>query len=110
MTKEKRAAHRLLCSDLVSVKWGLKQSVAVLEDISTWGAGFQLPDPIAAGTPVEMIATTSRWCGIVRHCSFHYDAYCVGVQFDPATPWLPSQYQPAHELDTRLLHTAICCI
>ena len=105
---ERRIETRLLCADLVDVRWrdksGRTQRVtASLEDISATGAGVQLERPLTLGTRVAVSHPNGALTGSVRYCLFNKLGYFVGLEFDPGCGWDPADYRPRHLLDPRVL-------
>lgn len=105
---ERRAEVRLLCADLVEVRWKdktghMRKGIANLEDISRCGVCLQLDDPIPVDTVVTVRHAKTHLKGNVRYCLFRETGYFVGVQLAPDSRWSPSQYRPRHLLDPRRL-------
>jgi hypothetical protein len=103
---ERRIEVRLLCADLVDVRWRDKSGrtrrvTASLEDISDTGACVQLERPLALGTRVTVTYPNGELTGSVRYCLFNELGYFVGLEFDPGCGWNPADYQPKHLLDPR---------
>jgi hypothetical protein len=105
---ERRAESRMLCADLVNVRWKDKsgrtrKSVANLEDISQSGVCLQLDTAIPIDTLLEISHSKGAFQGNVRYCLFREIGYFLGVQFSPGCKWSESHYQPQHLLDLRRL-------
>lgn len=105
---EQRAETRMLCADLVELRWkdpaGATRRVVVnLEDISLAGACVQLERPIPLGVRVRIQHKTGNLEGTVRYCVFREIGYFVGIAFDPGQGWSPHEYRPQHMLDPRRL-------
>jgi hypothetical protein len=105
---ERRAEVRLLCADLVEVRWKDKtgrtrKGIANLEDISHSGVCIQLDDPIPINTRVTVCHAKAQLQGNVRYCLFRETGYFLGIQLAPDCKWSPKQYRPRHLLDPRRL-------
>lgn len=106
--KDRRSEPRLLCADLVDVRWRdntgkMKRAVANLEDISISGACVQTDIPLPAGAVVRVSYPRGQFVGTVRHCQFKEIGYFTGIQFDTATKWDSTDFKPLHLLDPRVL-------
>jgi PilZ domain len=100
---EKRAGHRLLCSDLVLLVSEKHRAVGILEDISPQGASVQIEVDLPVGGRVEIRVGRSLWQGVIRHCSPYPYGFTIGIEFDLGSRWSPAEYQPRHGLDPRSL-------
>lgn len=105
---DRRAEARMLCADLVDVRWKdksgrNKKAVANLEDISLSGICLQLDAPIPIDTVLRISHPKAAFEGNVRYCLFREIGYFVGVQFAPGCKWSRRQYRPQHLLDLRSL-------
>jgi hypothetical protein len=105
---EKRAEARMLCADLVDVRWKDKlgrtrTAVANLEDISLSGVCLQLDTPIPIETHVEITHSKAVFQGNVRYCLFRDIGYFLGVQFAAGFKWSRRHYKPLHLLDLSTL-------
>jgi hypothetical protein len=103
MLREKRAQRRLLCAHLVTVEWENsvgrpRKSAALLEDISGSGAALQLQTRIEEGVEIRISAGDTRMAGIVRRCTYVWNAYCLGVEF-LCKSWDPQVFEPEHLTD-----------
>jgi len=83
---ERRTETRMLCADLVEVRWKdpggkARRAVANLEDISLSGACLQVDLKIPLG---EI-------------------GYFVGLQFEDGCKWSTKAFKPMHLLDPRTL-------
>lgn len=103
---ERRHESRFLCADLVKVEWvastssgGVHTAEAVLEDISAFGACFQVDDPIPFGSPV-LISThgeeRAQLAGQVSYCVYRDYGYFVGMKFAEDTPWSSGVFEPRY--------------
>lgn len=105
---ERRAEVRMLCADLVDVRWKdqegrARQTVANLEDISPSGVCLQMDRPVPMDTVVQISHPKAEFEGRVRYCLYHEIGYFLGVQFEPGCKWSKRQYRPQHLLDLRRL-------
>lgn len=105
---ERRNEPRMLCADLVNVRWRdksgrLRRAVANLEDISLSGVCLQLDMQLAMGTIVQISYPKGEFAGVVRYCVFREIGYFVGIQFDPGCKWSRNHFKPQHLLDPRTL-------
>jgi hypothetical protein len=103
---ERRTEPRLLCADLVTVRWedpdGVPhEEMANLEDISDHGVCIQTESEIAAGSTVEIAAGKVVFRGEVRYCRKDELGNFVGVQMPEG--WPKRFYRPKHLLDPRTL-------
>jgi hypothetical protein len=100
----KRSEKRLLCSDLVRVRWvdgqgGRREEIVVLEGYSVSGASLLSGIPISAGTPVTLCGREEEFRATVQHCGPAQNGYLVGLSFGNQ----PRKYVPEHLLDVLLL-------
>jgi hypothetical protein len=105
---EKRREARLLCADLVSVRWTDRfdkkhDETANLEDISDHGICLQTETEIENGTAVEIIAGKVAVRGQVRYCLNDELGRFIGVQLEEDSPWPRESWHPKHLLDPRTL-------
>lgn len=105
---ERRTEPRMLCADLVDVRWKDKTGkgrrvIANLEDISSSGACLQLDEQVAPGTEVHVSYPRGEFVGVVRYCMFREIGYFVGLEFAPDSKWSKDDYKPMHLLDPRTL-------
>ncbi len=101
---EKRKERRLLCADLVNVRWTdadgvAHEEVANLEDISGHGLCLQLEQPVQPGVRVAVAAGETVMQGEVRYCREELFGWFCGVQLDEGAEWPKDRYQPKHLLD-----------
>ena len=105
--QERRVDPRMLCADLVDVRWKEKGRtqylVANLEDISTSGAGLQVDSAIPLNVLLEILHPRLFLQGIVRYCIFREIGYFVGVEFEVGNRWSQRDFLPQHMLDPRRL-------
>ena len=99
-----RSESRMLCADLVEVRWKDKtgrgrKATAVLEDISASGACVQLDGPIPQNTIVKLCFPKGDLQGNVRYCVYRDIGYFVGLQFEADCKWSRKAFQPQHMLD-----------
>jgi PilZ domain len=105
-TLDKRTETRVLCSQLVAVKWtdsegSAQDCLANLEDISTSGACLQSERPISVKTRVRIAYGGGHLSGTVRYCVYRAVGYFLGIQFDPGTRWTDARFRPEHLTDVR---------
>jgi hypothetical protein len=105
---ERRRETRLLCADLVVVRWTdadgrPREETANLEDISEHGLCLQLETGIAPGSTVEIAAGRAVLRGGVRYCRHDELGELVGVEFAEGDTWPKRSYKPKHLLDPRIL-------
>jgi hypothetical protein len=103
---DKRTEPRLLCSQLVAVKWTdseqrARDCFAVVEDISTSGACLQSEQPVPVETRVEIAYGDGHLMGTVRYCVYRSVGYFLGIQFYPDTRWSDARFRPEHLTDVR---------
>jgi hypothetical protein len=108
---ERRLEPRLLCADLIDVRWkdkrgSLRRAVANLEDISLSGMCLQMDAPIPRETLLRIAHAKTRFQARVRYCVFRETGYYVGVEFEPGCRWSRRQFRPKHLLDPRDLLAA----
>jgi hypothetical protein len=107
--KERRLERRILCADLVEVRWldktGLEQTaIANLEDISPSGASLLLETGVPLETPLRIRSSQGDYEGLVRHCQYEPGCgYLVGVRFGAGSRWDKAKYCPRHFLDPHSL-------
>jgi hypothetical protein len=105
---EKRTESRLLCADLVRVKWRdqlgrLKTEVMNLEDISLSGACLQCESRVLKGTPVSIHYGNGRLPAAVCYCVYRETGYFLGVEFTEGCKWPSNEFRPKHLLNPRPL-------
>jgi hypothetical protein len=108
MSIERRTEPRMLCADLVDVRWKdetgrSRRAVANLEDISHSGACLQLEDNIPLQTPVRISYPSGEFSGVVRYCQFKEIGFFIGIEFQGAQKWSIRNFKPLHFLDPRSL-------
>ena len=98
---------RLLCSDLIKVRWVDRQGtrreeIAVLESYSISRAGLFMGVSIGESTPVTLCGGDEEFRATVRHCVPAPNGYLAWVEF-----WdRPQNYLPEHLLDPSRLISA----
>lgn len=110
-TCEKRGSKRLLCSDLVQLRWcdphGVRyQEIAILENLSLSGVGLFTGVSVPEGTEIQLLANHIQLIGRVTQCVFRENGYIVGLELDSSSKWAQkagSDFLPAHLLDVSLL-------
>jgi hypothetical protein len=105
---ERRSEPRMLCADLVDVRWKDKSGrtqrcVANLEDISHSGACLQVDLQIPLNAVVRISYPKGEFMGVVRYCQFREIGYYVGLQFEAGSRWSTQSFRPLHLLDPRSL-------
>ena len=105
---DRRIEPRMLCADLVDVKWRdqsgrTRRGVANLEDISLSGACLQVDRPVPLGTNFRITYPSGELVGRVKYCVFREIGYFLGVEFDPGSRWSQRHFRPQHMLDPRRL-------
>ena len=105
---ERRSETRMLCADMVDVRWkdrsGTEQgATAILEDISPSGACLQLELPIPVGVEVCWDSPKQKFQGWVRYCVYREIGYFAGVEFDASFKWSKKAFKPDHLLDPQSL-------
>ena len=108
MKDERRSEVRLLCADMVEVRWkdrsGDQQgTTAILEDICVSGACLQVEAPIPLGVEILWDQPKQRFQGYVRYCVYREIGYFVGVEFDASFKWSKKAFKPQHLLDLETL-------
>lgn len=99
-----RLEKRLLCADIVEVRWNTRSgrerlSTALLEDISAGGACLQMEEKLAAGITVDLRHGNVRLSGTVKYCVYREIGYFAGVQFTDDGRWSRRSFRPKHLLD-----------
>jgi hypothetical protein len=108
---ERRGSKRLLCSDLVQVRWNDDNGrecgeIAILENLSLAGVGLFTGVPIPQDVTVRIRGHEKELVGRVKQCAFRENGYIVGLELDPDSQWAqqPGQeFMPQHLLDVSLL-------
>lgn len=105
---EQRTEPRLLCADLVRVKWRdkrgqLKAETMNLEDISLSGACLQSGSQVLKGTALSVHYGNGMLQGLVRYCVYRETGYFLGIEFTGECKWPTNQFRPKHLLDPRTL-------
>lgn len=115
--QERRSEVRLLCADLVEVRWKdgsgkNHRGSALLEDISVSGACLQMETPVPVGSRVRWTSPATRggkarrskeFIGVVRYCDYQEIGYYLGVEFESTSKWSRCKYRPQHLLDWKQL-------
>jgi hypothetical protein len=106
--RERRSEDRMLCADLVQVRWKDPQgkahkTAALLEDISVSGACLQTEIPLPVGVSVHWRTPRKEFNGTTRYCEYREIGYFVGVEFDTASRWSKKSFRPQHLLDLKRL-------
>jgi hypothetical protein len=102
-----RREDRELCADLVRVTWkntdGLQQAEwAILEDISSSGACFEIEEAIPNDTIVALQFASDRLEARVKYCNPENAKYLLGVQFEQGYRWSRRRFKPQHLIQFRL--------
>jgi hypothetical protein len=105
---DRRINPRMLCADLVDVRWKDKnnvrhETVANLEDISATGACLQIEVEIPLQSEILLHMGGSSLQGRVKYCVFRDIGYFIGVEFDETSKWTRGKFRPQHLLDPRRL-------
>jgi len=105
---EKRTEPRLLCADLVRVKWRdnqgrRKAEIMNLEDISLSGACIQSESRVLKGTTVSFHYGNGTLPGIVRYCVYRDFGYFLGVEFTEGCQWPSNEFRPKHLFDPKTM-------
>lgn len=106
--QDRRNHPRLLCADLVHIRWKDKggktrKSVANLEDISATGACLQMEMEVPQDTVIRITHPNGELAGSVKYCQFREIGYFVGIQFEEGGKWSMEEFRPQHLLDPRRL-------
>jgi hypothetical protein len=105
--QNRRAAKRLLCSDLIRVTWdgghgSAHEEMAVVEDFSSQGASLFLGVRVPEKTELILHTPGGDLRGVCCHCGRAPNGYLAGVNFQSDA----GEYEPRHLLDTSLLDFA----
>ncbi|MCX6632840.1 MAG: PilZ domain-containing protein [Candidatus Solibacter sp.] len=105
---ERRSEVRLLCADMVEVRWkdragNGQRTTAILEDICASGACLQVEEPIPLGVEIRWDQPKQVFQGYVRYCVYREIGYFVGVEFDASFKWSKKAFKPQHLLDLQTL-------
>src|ERR1700742_606389 len=92
-------APRYLCSELVILKRGARETVVNLEEIWISGAVVESEEPLETGESVQIRAGTVRLSGTVSAVEQHEFGWRSEIQFSPLTPWRIDAFRPQHLLD-----------
>lgn len=109
---ERRIEPRMMCADLVDVKWQdrlgtSRKTIANLEDISASGACLQVDEELPLGTSVEIAYPDGELVGEVKYCVYREIGYFLGVEFEDKKKWNARRFQPQYMFDPRQLVEAI---
>jgi hypothetical protein len=105
---ERRAEARMLCADMVTIRWNdafgrRHEETALLEDIAPHGACLQVERALPFDTELVLEHPKARMTGTVRYCVYREIGYFVGVHFTPDSEWSRSKFTPQHLLDLEQL-------
>jgi hypothetical protein len=108
--RERRSEIRMLCADLVEVRWRSgagrpRRATALLEDISASGACLQMETAVPLGIGIRWECPKREFAGYVRYCVYREIGYFVGVEFDSTSRWSKAAYKPQHLLALKRLVT-----
>lgn len=97
---EERSEQRLMCADLVDVRWKDKSGrsrrvVANLEDISESGVCLQVDVQIPVCAVVRITYPSGEYTGVVRYCQSKDFAHFVGVEFETGRRWSRAEFVPS---------------
>lgn len=101
---KRRSEHRLLCSDLVRLRWTAgkrrREEVAILEDLSASRANLFMGVLVEEGARVALCKGETEFRGIVRHSRIERNGYFVEVEFEEGSQWKgEAEFIPDHLLD-----------
>jgi hypothetical protein len=101
---KRRTEPRLLCADLVEVRWVDKAGqpqveVMNLEDISASGACLQSEHPMPKDTKIQIRYQNGELTAIVQYCNYQQIGYFLGVEFTEGSKWPSNHFQPKHLFD-----------
>jgi hypothetical protein len=108
---ERRTGKRLLCSDLIRLRWtevsgAHREEIAIVEDLSPSGANLFMGVPVAAGTAVILCTQERHYPAAVCACAPAPNGHMIRIHVEEA--WAATAggafgYTPEHLLDvTRL--------
>ena len=105
---ERRIEPRMLCAELVELRWRDKhgferREMAHLEDISLSGACLQAEKPFVRGTALTIHYGNGELVGTIRYCLYRDWGYFLGVGFTGKCKWSSRHFKPQHLLDPRTL-------
>jgi hypothetical protein len=106
--QDQRKVGRMMCADMVEVRWEdeerqPRQALALLEDISEYGACLQLENAVPLGIKMEWDCPKQSFSGLVRYCVYQEIGFFVGVEFSDACRWSKKTFKPLHLLDLERL-------
>ena len=105
---DRRNNPRMLCADLVRIKWIDKggkthDTVANLEDISVNGACIQMEMNVPLETVINITHPKGELVGTVKYCQYREIGYFLGIEFQEGRKWSMRHFRPQHLLDPRRL-------
>jgi hypothetical protein len=86
-----------LCSHLVTVRCGGRESAANLERISRDIATLNAEDPLPAGAPVTLLAAGCELKGTVLRSFIEISGHETDISLEH--PWSPETFLPDHLFD-----------
>jgi len=98
MTTTQLPSPRLLCSELVTIRWreprgASREQTGVLEELWPSGAGVSVDEPVPAGVAVRLKARNREYQALVSACEGWASGYSVGVEWrDGHTPFFVPQH------------------
>jgi hypothetical protein len=92
-------SRHYLCSELVTLRTHIGESVVNLEEIWLDGALFECEMPFEEGSHVDFRGGQALYSGTVKHVEQHEFGWRVEVALSPLTPWQADQFKPEHMLD-----------
>ena len=105
---ERRLEVRMLCADMVDVRWrrplqGRMRHHGNPGGHFLVGACLQVEDPIPLGVEIRWDQPKQQFQGYVRYCVYREIGYFVGVEFDASFKWSKKAFKPQHLLDLQAL-------
>lgn len=105
---ERRLEARFLCADMAEVEWkdgraGFRKEMALLEDISPFGACLQTETELPELTVVLLNLAGHKVRAMVQYCRWQDIGFFSGVTFAPGSRWSNAKFRPKHLLNPFIL-------
>lgn len=105
--KEHRSENRILCADLVEVRWVDSKGephaeIANIEGISANGASLVMDVGLPSGAAVQLITPRGEFDATIRDCRHEPDfGFALRIELVNKSRWSRQGFRPRHLFDPR---------